>query len=35
VIDGAVPLLPGPGLGVELATAVLGRPDVTVQRTVA
>ena len=31
--DGAVPLPPGPGLGVELEPAVLGRPDVTVQRT--
>ena len=35
VIDGAVPLPPGPGLGVELEPAVVGRPDVTVQRTVA
>jgi galactonate dehydratase len=32
-IDGAVPLPPGPGLGVELEPAILGRPDVTVQRT--
>jgi galactonate dehydratase len=35
VVDGAVPLPAGPGLGVELEPAVLGRADVTVRRTEA
>lgn len=35
VVDGAVPLPSGPGLGVELEPAVFGRPDVTLQRTAA
>jgi L-alanine-DL-glutamate epimerase-like enolase superfamily enzyme len=35
VVDGAVPLPSGPGLGVELEPAVLERPDVTVERTEA
>jgi galactonate dehydratase len=35
IVDGVVPLPPGPGLGVELEPAVLGRPDVTLRRTEA
>ncbi len=33
--DGSFPLPQGPGLGVELTTEVLARPDAKVQRTVA
>jgi L-alanine-DL-glutamate epimerase-like enolase superfamily enzyme len=33
VKDGAVPVPPGPGLGVELEPAVLARPDAVIQRT--
>ena len=33
VVDGALPLPPGPGLGVELDPSVLTRPDATVHRT--
>src|SRR5712692_2843618 len=35
VIDGAVPLPPGPGLGVDLEPAALARPDAVVERTEA
>ena len=35
VQDGAFPLPPGPGLGVELTPEVLGRGDLTVNRTTA
>ena len=33
VVDGAVPLPPGPGLGVELEPAVLARADAVVERS--
>jgi galactonate dehydratase len=33
VVDGAVPLPPGPGLGVDLEPAVLARADAVVERT--
>jgi len=35
VVDGALPLPSGPGLGVEIDPAVFTRPDATVQRTEA
>ena len=34
-VDGAFPLPPGPGLGVELSPEVLQRPDLTAQKTTA
>jgi galactonate dehydratase len=35
VVDGELPLPPGPGLGVELDPAILARPDAVVERTEA
>jgi len=34
-VEGAFPLPPGPGLGVELTPEVLQRPDLTAQKTTA